>query len=257
MRAEFECRPFEEIEIPYEQFDSWPHRLGWKHEYWDGKLRLSPAHSALVDCERSTDFVSSSTWKPTLIDDADREELHYLFRWSFHDSIHYVGYTSKLFSAEADREMDRIFQSETTLRSCCFRVRDNNRIVGAIVVRSTEDGPKIGPLMVAPTHQRQGVATELLACACESIRSRGEKVIYSGYHLGNKRSTKWHAQSGFVEIPNWQAASHRHRHYLQRSSHHQAKNEQSLAITMRSLADQYKRLADQLREASFRKMPAN
>lgn len=257
MQAEFACRPFEAIEIPFEEYDTWPHRLGWKHEYWDGKLRLSPAHSALVDCERSADFVSSSKWKPTLIDDTDREELHYLFRWSFHDSIHYVGYASELFSTEADKEMDRVFQGDPTIRSCCFRVCDENRIVGAIIVRSTADGPKIGPLMVAPTHQRQGIATGLLASACESIRSRGEKIIYSGYHLGNKRSTKWHAQSGFVEIPNWQATGHRHRHYLQRSSYHLARNQTAMAVATRSVADQYRRLSDQLREASFRKMQRN
>jgi ribosomal protein S18 acetylase RimI-like enzyme len=53
-------------------------------------------------------------------------------------------------------------------------VDDNERLIGYVVVRPDDSGDlEVDDLLVAPSHQRQGIASALLALALEEGRARG------------------------------------------------------------------------------------
>ncbi|MDA1051187.1 MAG: hypothetical protein O3C40_12000 [Planctomycetota bacterium] len=73
------------------------HRVGWKHEYWDGAARLSPQSTAVVDLERP--IKESEVLRPHLaagyelraIELADEQALVRLFIEAFDSSVEYAG----------------------------------------------------------------------------------------------------------------------------------------------------------------------
>jgi len=44
-------RPHLDLPMSIDEFHVMKHRLGWKHEYWDGVARLSPQSTAIIDYE--------------------------------------------------------------------------------------------------------------------------------------------------------------------------------------------------------------
>jgi GNAT superfamily N-acetyltransferase len=58
-------------------------------------------------------------------------------------------------------------------------------------------------LLVQPSHQRMGIATQMVASAINSLYADGIEDLRSGYHICNDGSRAWHQQLGFKEIPDY------------------------------------------------------
>jgi RimJ/RimL family protein N-acetyltransferase len=90
---------------------------------------------------------------------------------------------------------------------------DEETLAGAAMVTSTENGPLLYLLFVAPEWQRRGLATAMVSAAINELYELGEKTLTSRYHIGNEESMAWHQRFGFVEEPDLRRAQL----YLQQS----------------------------------------
>ena len=127
-------KPLPVLSISMDDFHKMPHRLGWKHEYWDGKARLSPNLCAVAAFRRSTivNNMPSTTDEDCLdvrpIESCHESELVELFLEAFDDCVIYCGYPDQAFQKEAR-------QSVRDASRHSFGVWENNRLVGASLIQ--------------------------------------------------------------------------------------------------------------------------
>ncbi len=110
--------PRPDIELTFDEFLAMPHRLGWKHEYWDGMARLSPNMAAITEFVLDVRAWSRSRTKPPgsstpinidRVQASDRSDLEQLHQSAFVDGIEYVGYSPTAYAKEVARSIDRYF----------------------------------------------------------------------------------------------------------------------------------------------------
>jgi GNAT superfamily N-acetyltransferase len=83
---------------------------------------------------------------------------------------------------------------------------EEGTVTGAAMVTSTDNGPLLYLLFVAPQCQRRGLATALVSAAINELHELGEKTLTSRYHIGNEQSLNWHQRFGFIEEPDLRRA---------------------------------------------------
>lgn len=227
-------QPLPVLPMSIDEFHVMEHRLGWKHEYWDGAARLSPQSTAIVDLERPIE--GSELLQPHLpagyelraIEVADEHALVRLFVEAFDDSVEYAGWDEDFYHRDAEESIQSFFDTATKRRSrgCrrgvaghSFVISHEDRIVAAILIRMRRLGPIVEPVMVAQGRQRQGLGRALSQATLIALRDAGINKLYSRCHLGNAASLCWHEQNGFLEIPNYFAATHRRHHFTWLTRH--------------------------------------
>ncbi len=228
--------PAERVVLPMsmEQFLVMPHRLGWKHEYWDGAAQLVPLESAYacfaLDLADSPGPPVGSSAEVSVhpIEPTDRDALVALFLAAFDDGPDHCGWPDEEYRRDAER---------TAADARGFVARIDGRsdggadpathegIVGAICLREREGAPTIEPIMVDPASRRRGVARALLSSAIVACRADGAPRLRSSAHLSNPASLAWHAATGFVEVPTWHATKARLQHHRRMADHHERAGE--------------------------------
>ena len=234
-----------------DEFLVMPHRLGWKHEYWDGMARLSPSLGAIASFEVDLDETrtSSPTWNGSLsicgVNAVDHESLVQLHLIAFDDSVEFAGYPDAAFEKEQRRSMSAFFALDDPPRRRrglvrhSYAVVNGNDPVAAIFIRDTPDGLAVEPILVHPQIHRQGLASALFWQSCRSLASEGFKTLRSHCHLGNHASMKWHLAMGFQETPSVTAASARANHHRWMAKHHRFHGRLDAAETQAELAQSW------------------
>ena len=230
-------RPLPELTIQPEEFERLPHRLGWKHEYWDGKARLSPNMCSLAAFKRSTSVCepASTTALPfqslRLLEPQHESDLVTLFLDAFENGVEYCGYPDEGF-------LDAARKSVRSASNNSSGAWDNNQLIGACVIRSERGHAMLSPIMVSPRHQRQGIGRLLLRESLRRLNLSGISELCSFCHLGNEASMNWHLQNGFEEIPTYFATSARRLHHSWMARHFDS-------IGNREAATEHSRRADE------------
>jgi predicted N-acetyltransferase YhbS len=249
------------------EFDALPHRLGWKHEYWDGAARLSPEESAIAEFRRPITTPVKSTysnnWIVRPIQRDDSAALIELFLRAFESADEFAGYSESSFRSRAAESVARFFardmstatthaSHETRLsdwKEVSFVVEDAQQLIGAALIREVRLGPILEPIMIAPAYQRRGVGSALLATTLNKLRVMASQdkapleYLYSRCHLSNPHSLAWHTIMGFEEMPNLPATQHRWLHHMQQARSLRLQGQIDLARTAQTEAN---RLATQV-----------
>ena len=214
--------------MPVEEFEHMEHRLGWKHEYWNGAAQLSPQETAVVSLQRPVGAASLShpplregeQFRPVQAE--DEAGLAKLFIVAFDDAVEFAGWPDDVYRKDSYDSMASFFGNATSRRhhgrspgrrDASFVCVAGEQLLAAVLVRSIRRGPILEPIMVQPAHQRRGLGTALLSVTLEALNAAGESTLYSRCHLGNPASLAWHKKSGFQEIPDYFSAAHRWHHY--------------------------------------------
>lgn len=239
------------------------HRLGWKHEYWDGAAQLSIQGSAVVDWEIS---VASSVAPPRVPGELrlrdvaieDEKELIRLFTETFADSPEFTGWPDDAYCQNAeecvrsflDLPIDRLGHRRTPgMPEASQLIEHSSEIVAAILLRRERRGPIIEPIMVDPRYQRQGLGAALLSAVLLRLQGADHPFLYSSTYLANAASLSWHQKHGFREIVNHLSALHRWRHFAWLADHHEHFGRTGQADQMRELATHWKGIANRLEES--------
>ena len=269
------------IPISYDEFETMPHRLGWKHEYWEGAARLSPASTAIAKytlsvfsqnkidtigesifhckqpriqgCDSGTpDVDSKANLSPSsdghtvrLAYRSDTPELIELFKRAFEDSIVYCGYSDRAYDEEARRTI-------SLEKAHILIAEQQGSIIGAIKLRLPEsqeatNAAIIEPIMVEPATQRQGVARELLRWGVALLASLEVPTLHSHCHLGNTPSLCWHEKhEGFVGVEDRFSLNARKYHHISMVKHYESCGNKAAAELARQRVAYYSQQEERL-----------
>jgi GNAT superfamily N-acetyltransferase len=195
-------------------FERLPHRLGWKHEYWDGMARLRPGWTHVTfELDLAAREPSRQRGiRPVM--PTDSPALRRPFLEAFALAPEYVGYPMAKFRAAAERYLAGYFghvRGEPSPASVVAVV--GGEIIGAALVKERAKGPLLDCIFVRPDHSQKGWATALAAHAVSGLTRRGGTVLYSSAMLANSISMSWHVRFGFRELPSLWVAQARAAHY--------------------------------------------
>jgi ribosomal-protein-alanine N-acetyltransferase len=90
------------------------------------------------------------------------------------------------------------FLSEPTC--AVLGVRDDRRLVGAMLIRTAGGESEILTIAVAPDARRQGHATGLLSAALDEAANRGAATAFLEVAVDNPAAVALYRRAGFVEI---------------------------------------------------------
>ena len=193
-------RPHLVLPMSVEEFEHMEHRLGWKHEYWNGAAQLSTQETAVVSYQRpvkasglsSPPLKAGEQLRPVRAE--DEPALAELFRLAFDDAVEFAGWPADIYREDARDTIASFFGKPTQRRhhgrspgrpEGSFVCVCGDQLLAAVLGRSIRRGPILEPIMVHPAHQRRGLGTALLSAWLQALNAGGAATLYSRCH-------EWH-----------------------------------------------------------------
>lgn len=195
------------LPMSLEEYYLLPEHPGWKSEYWDGAVHLTPRHHAvitIVPVARRT-VRAPCRLRPAVPEDAP--QLVAAYTAAFSESIEYCDSTPKQVAQSARQALKAHFaggrgEPLPGVSQVAVDKADGETLLGAALVVEVEQGPLLDLLFVAPQLQGRGIATALGAAVLNQLQRAGAHRLASKYHIGNDQSRRWHQRFGFVEEPD-------------------------------------------------------
>ena len=233
--------------MSWEEYELMPWKLGWKHEYWDGRAHITPGPHVIcaVMAVKPHAIQASYTLRPVTVE--DRRELTALFFQAFRDTFEFCDWSLENIHDAQTRSIDAFFdgkRGKPHLSSrVAVRVRSRTKpgsIVGAaLIVEPAPERPVLDMLFVSPRTRRRRIASALAGAAMNELRRLGIATLESTYLMGNARSRAWHQKFGFIEEPDLMSAQLYYR-YAEHELHRHEKlhhlSESALLEVMRESA---------------------
>ncbi|PSB51510.1 GNAT family N-acetyltransferase [Chamaesiphon polymorphus] len=207
------------IPISLEEFELMEHPFGWKAEYFDGKAHLTPREYLVRTQLKLLPQAIFRSDRVVLVDPSLQEQMIETFLEAFEDSVEFCDWSSNLFHTHARKNITNYFQGVRGKPHPVSRMvlePNSDRIIGlALFVENREEGVELDLLLVKPSDQRMGIATQMVASAIDSLYADGVRDLRSGYHICNDLSRAWHHSLGFEDVPEYfhcklKAAWYRH-----------------------------------------------
>jgi GNAT superfamily N-acetyltransferase len=207
------------IPISIEEFELMEHPFGWKAEYFDGKAHLTPREYLVRTQLKLLPQAIFRSDRVVPVDPSLQEQMIETFLEAFENSVEFCDWSSNLFHTHVRKNITNYFQGVRGKPHPVSRMvlePNNDRIIGlALFVENTEEGVELDLLLVKPSHQRMGIATQMVASAIDSLYADGVRDLRSGYHICNDLSRDWHHSLGFEDVPEYfhcklKAAWYRH-----------------------------------------------
>lgn len=180
---------------------------GWKQEYMDGYLYLTPRHVRALGKARIETQEVQAPYPLRAVTPADRAALIDLYVTAFADTVHYfyLEHDDVLKHARHDLDIYLSGQRGAPLLEASRVAVHHGRLIGAALFNEGHvKSPLLYLLYVAPEFREQGLARALAQDAMNALRAAGHRFVRSQYDLGNHESRAWHNRMGFVEEPDWQ-----------------------------------------------------
>jgi GNAT superfamily N-acetyltransferase len=215
------------IPISIEEFELMEHPFGWKAEYFDGKAHLTPREYLVRTQLKLLPQAIFRSDRVVPVDPSLQEQMIETFLEAFEDSVEFCDWSLEAFGTHARNNISNYFQgvrgkphpvSRMTLESNSDPLSEGlrQRLIGlALFVENKQERIELDLLLVKPSHQRTGIATQMFASAIDSLYADGVRDLRSGYHICNDRSRAWHHSLGFKDVPEYfhcrlKAAWYRH-----------------------------------------------
>ena len=180
---------------------------GWKQEYRDGHLYLSPRHVRAIGKVRLEAQEVQAPYPLRSVNAEDRESLIDLYLAAFAETVHYFYVEREDVLKHAQQDLDIFFSGQrgAPLLTASRVALHRDRIIGAALFNEGHlKSPLLYLLFVAPDFRQRGIARAMAQAAMNTLRADGHRFVRSQYDLGNHESRAWHNQMGFVEEPDWQ-----------------------------------------------------
>lgn len=180
---------------------------GWKQEYLDGYLYLTPRHVRVLGKVQLEKREVTSPYLLRAVTREDRAALVDLYVAAFTDTVHYFYLEAEDVLRHARHDLDVYLSGERgvpLLAASRVAVHEGRLIGAALFNEGHVKSPLLYLLFVAPELRGQGVARALAQDAMNALRHEGHRFVRSQYDLGNHESRAWHERMGFVAEPDWQ-----------------------------------------------------
>ncbi|MCP4659928.1 MAG: GNAT family N-acetyltransferase [bacterium] len=207
------------------EYRDFPRRLGWKYEYWNGSIHVTPNQVAvpltleLSSHQRKAGSVAGVRLRG--VEEYAAAGLRELFVSAFSEAVHFAGCSPEEIEQSAKQHLRHFFAEHHGRRLPASRLAEaEEKVVGAVLVREFRRGPLLDMLYVAPERQRSGIAGALLEAVVEELLHRGETMLHSSVMLSNEASLDWHLRHGFQEEPNLRVLAMRSRFFAEEVKRH-------------------------------------
>jgi GNAT superfamily N-acetyltransferase len=205
------------IPMSVEDFELMEHPFGWKTEYFSGKAHLTPReHHVRTQLTLTPQAIAVSS-QIVPVDPSLKEEMIATFFEAFEDSVEFCDWSLPDIRTHAAKNINNYFQGVRGKPHPVSRMAlepNSQQIIGLALfaekktsrtqeTTQSEEHVELDLLLVQPSHQRRGVATQMVASAIDSLYADGVRDLRSGYHICNDRSRDWHRSLGFEEIPDY------------------------------------------------------
>jgi GNAT superfamily N-acetyltransferase len=210
------------IPMSIEEYKRILHRPGWKHEYWDGRLRLSPNHRVSVYSRTTTDppATNGTNLETQFLLDLEPNAFTSAFTVSFAGTIDFVDQSSLKVRAFAKKFWNQLgtgARSAVHPASLAFVSPGRQpRVLSLLIFVARDPGEVLlDCVLTRPEWQGDGLATELLALALPKLLETQIRTVWSGVFEGNLESCAWHERNGFTlatDLMKTTSMVHRLRH---------------------------------------------
>jgi GNAT superfamily N-acetyltransferase len=223
------------IPMGLEEYERIPYRPGWKHEYWNGRLRLSPNHRVSVYSRTTSDppATNGTNLETRFLLDLEPKAFTSAFTVSFADTIDFVDQSSvkvRAFAKKFWNQLNTGVRGAVHPASLAFVSPGRKpRVLSLLIFVARDPGEVLlDCVFTRPEWQGDGLATELLAITLPKLLETEIQTVWSGVFDGNLESRGWHERNGFAlatDLMQTTSMVHRLRHeqhrleMLSRSSH--------------------------------------
>jgi ribosomal protein S18 acetylase RimI-like enzyme len=218
------------LSISIEEFELMEHPFGWKAEYFNGQAHLTPREYAVqtqLKLQPQSIYISD---RIVPVDPSLQAQMIETFFEAFANSVEFCDWPLADIRTHARKNITNYFQGTRgkphpvsrmvlELDSDPLSLRDaprtegllpgqtlhyRQRIIGlALFTENKQEQLDLDLLMVKPSHQRMGIATQMVASATNSLYAAGVKDLTCCYHVCNDRSRAWQYKFGFEDIPEY------------------------------------------------------
>ncbi len=188
-----------------EEFHSLPREFGWKYEFIDGRLYLEPRYVHVKVARRTRLFKHEGHVLLRDVRPGDLDELALLDFECFLGTSEYYNWPVDMVRETAQTTVEEYFDGKRGKPLDDSRLAldpVSGRIIGAALVNQGLNPPTLDLLMVAPSSQHHGVATEMVREVMTNLNQRGESQLRSSYDVANTPSVRSHAKMGFRLQPD-------------------------------------------------------
>jgi GNAT superfamily N-acetyltransferase len=206
--------------MSWEEYELMPWKLGWKHEYWDGRAHITPGQHVMCVVMAVKPHAIHSSCRLRRVTVEDHPELTTLFFQAFRDTIEFCDWSRENIRDAATRSIDAFFDgtrgephlSSRVVVRVTSRTKREQIIGAALIVEPELERPVLDVLFVSPRARRRGIASALAGAAMNELQRLGIATLESTHLMGNTRSRAWHRKFGFVEEPDLPSAQLYYRH---------------------------------------------
>ena len=195
------------ISMSVEEFELMEHPFGWKAEYFSDKGHLTPREQLVRTQLTLTPQAIAVSGLIVSVDPSLQEQMIATFFEAFEDSVEFCDWSLDAIHSHAAKNINNYFQGVRGQPHPVSKMAlepNSQRIIGlALFVENKEQRVELDLLLVQPSYQRMGIATQMVASAINSLCEDGVKDLRSGYHICNARSRAWHRSLGFKERPEY------------------------------------------------------
>lgn len=195
------------IPMSVEEFRLMEHPFGWKAEYFSGEGHLTPReHLVRTQLALAPQAIALSA-RIVPVDPSLAERAIAAFFEAFEDSVEFCNWSVDDIRAHARKNITNYFQGVRGKPHPVSRMAlepNSQQLLGmALFVKNEEERVVLDLLFVKPSHQRMGIATQMVASAINSLYADGVKDLQCAYHICNEVSRAWQHSLGFQEIPDY------------------------------------------------------
>jgi GNAT superfamily N-acetyltransferase len=238
----------QKIPMTIEEYQVLPWKRGWKYEYFDDAVFISPrqwVETVQLSIHQQDYTIAHAVQAPIeSLRLAIAEGLHAAYR----DSIEFCDYDDGYF-AKAVETMTHNFLEFSHMNHAwliTFPHKEEVRVLAGCyvkpiadegVIHSEQSRIRLESLFVRPEWQRAGLATALLKHLVNQLSNEGHTRLESGYFVGNEASTAWHRRMRFEVMPDLRITRIDKHH-----AHHELERCEQLGLAVVAAREAYQRL---------------
>ena len=195
------------ISMSIEEFKLIEHPFGWKAEYFSGQTHLTPREYLVRTQLILVPQLITVSAQIVPVDPSLQESMIATFFEAFTDSVEFCDWSLDAIHTHAANNIKNYFKGIRGKPHSVSRMvlePHSQQIIGlALLVENKKEQIELDLLLVHPSHQRIGLATQMVASAIDHLYADGVRDLRSGYHICNDGSRDWHHSLGFKEIPEY------------------------------------------------------
>jgi GNAT superfamily N-acetyltransferase len=189
-----------------EEFELMSHPFGWKAEYYNGQAHFTPRENHVYSRLTLEHREINESINIVPVDQIFQKQIIEVFYETFLDSVEFCNWPTESIRNQVNKNINNYFQGvrgDPLPVSMMAMEPNTEQIIGiALFVQKKEGDTELDLLFVKPSHQRRGIATQMVTKAANILYKNGVRELRCAHHICNEQSRDWQHKYGFEIIPD-------------------------------------------------------